>query len=391
MRNLKDPISVQKNDVKPRVFIGSSLQAKDIGLAVQRCLQDWCYPELWDQGFFVLSATTIENLENQLPQFSFAIFVLTPDDIAYIKQKKSPVPRDNLILEIGMSIGILGRSRTFLITPRGSNLKLPSDLYGVIYAQYDSEAPNLVAALGPACNQVREAITAPVLRTNSLFRASLGNAIHKVHPYYYGELEKYLHYFGNIVFSSGVLRRNWTIDLSYDFSKIGENIITENIVWDYEFINITEDPINYDMSLFSLTDESSSLISLTRMDTNGKRNNVFINGRTTLETVGLLSKRQSTVLLEPGVSHFISMQYKQNHPVSPERHHIHNAFAPRDPTSSARLKIRVPNGYRADVLGRDIITPQKLADHWDFRIPGPLLPEQIIEYFFEKEDNQTNE
>lgn len=381
----------QSSSTKPRAFIGCSSEAKKLGEAVQRNLESWCYPELWTQGFFMLSATTIESLEKRLPEYAFAVFLLTPDDATIIRRKKQPAPRDNLILEVGLSIGILGRFRTFLVIPRdSSDLRLPTDILDVTCAEYDPAAPNPVAALGPACNKIRDAMGTPALRPDDLLRASIGKAIRDVHPHHLGEVETYLRYLSDMVFSTGVLRRNWTIDLSYDFSKIAENVIRERIVWDYEFINVTSRELNYPMRLFSLVDESNSLISFTRMHTNGKKEDVFINGQTTVESLGVFARRQRTVLLPPGVSHFISMRFEQDHPVSPQRHYIHNAFAPIEPTLSAQLKIRVPDGYRADVLGREIIAPTKLHDHWDFRIPGPLLPEQIIEYMVQKEVSSGN-
>lgn len=370
---------------KHRAFIGCSSEANVVALAIQQNLETWCYPEIWNQGFFVLSDTTIESLEKQLAEYTYAVFLLTPDDVTIFRHKKSSTPRDNLLLEVGMSIGLLGRSRTFLVVPKDSSLRLPTDLLGITCADYDSSAPNHVAALAPACNKIRDAMGKPSLRSDDVLRGTLGKAISEVHPHHFGEIERYLRYLGDIVFSTGVLRRNWTIDLSYDFSRISENIIRERIVWDYEFINVTSRTLEYPMRLFTFSDETNSLVSFTRMDANGKSENVFANVESPVKAIGLFAKRQHTVQIHPCVSYFISMRFEQDHPVSPERHFIHNAFAPIEPTLSARLKIRVPQGYRADVLGRDILTPMKLHDHWDFRIPGPLLPEQIIEYMVQKE------
>ena len=88
-----------------RAFIGSSTESVTAAEAIQRNLRTWCFPEIWSQGIFTLSSTGIESLERQLPQYAFAVFLLTPDDISLYRGQESPVPRDNLVLEVGLSIG----------------------------------------------------------------------------------------------------------------------------------------------------------------------------------------------------------------------------------------------------------------------------------------------
>ena len=57
-------------------------------------------------------------------------------------------------------MGRLGRSRTFVIRPRGERLKIPSDLAGVNTALYDWNRSdrNCKAAVGSACDGIREII-----------------------------------------------------------------------------------------------------------------------------------------------------------------------------------------------------------------------------------------
>lgn len=376
----------QPNSKKHRAFIGCTKEAQYLAEAIQSNLASWCYPELWSHGFFTLSKTTIESLENGLPNFGFAVFLLTPDDISIVKGKRHPAARDNLILEVGMAIGLLGRSHTFIVVPKDSGLKLPTDILGVTYAEYDSSAPNFQAAFAPACNKIRDAFEQSLARPIDLVRTHFGHSMQYIHPHHLGESDALISHVSEMVFSKGVLRRNWTIDLSYDFAKIDKNIITEKIIWDYEFINITTKRIDYPITLFSLIGDINTLVSFTKMESNGNRVPVFTSGDTNVEQQRLFLKRQRVVPLPPSVSHFITMQFLLDHPVSPQAHYIHNAFAPIEPTLSTRLKVFVPNGYRMDVLGIEGIEPIKLGDQWDFRIPTPLLPEQIIEYIFQKED-----
>jgi CRP/FNR family transcriptional regulator, cyclic AMP receptor protein len=46
------------------------------------------------------------------------------------------VPRDNLILELGLFIGAIGRQRAIMIYPKRPKVKLPTDSLGVTPISY---------------------------------------------------------------------------------------------------------------------------------------------------------------------------------------------------------------------------------------------------------------
>jgi len=81
--------------------------------------------------------TIIEKLEAHT-SVDFAIVLLTPDDIGYPandKSKKSTRARQNVLLELGLFIGVLGRSRVCALYKRG--VEIPSDYQGVLFTPMD--------------------------------------------------------------------------------------------------------------------------------------------------------------------------------------------------------------------------------------------------------------
>jgi CRP/FNR family cyclic AMP-dependent transcriptional regulator len=55
-------------------------------------------------------------------------------------------------------MGRIGRHRSLLLEPRGEEVKLPSDLTGITAIAYKNDPSNVAAAMGPACNRVRDII-----------------------------------------------------------------------------------------------------------------------------------------------------------------------------------------------------------------------------------------
>ena len=146
--------------MKPRVFIGSSTEQVEVANAIQQNLEHNCEPTVWNQGTLQLSSNALDDLLQELRKSDFGIFVFGPDDIAIIRGHQHQATRDNVIFELGLFTGRLGKKRTFFVLPRGlgSGLRLPSDLLGVTPATYDANRSDLRAALGPACTEMRRII-----------------------------------------------------------------------------------------------------------------------------------------------------------------------------------------------------------------------------------------
>ncbi|EKO3519504.1 nucleotide-binding protein [Vibrio fluvialis] len=146
--------------VKPKIFIGSSVEGLSVAYAIQQNLTHDAEPTVWDQGIFDLSKTTMESLTKAVDESDVGVFVFSPDDVTKMRGSDHNTVRDNVIFEFGLFTGKLGRDRVFFVRPDGHDLHLPTDLLGITPGVYNPnrEDGRLQAATGPACNQIREAI-----------------------------------------------------------------------------------------------------------------------------------------------------------------------------------------------------------------------------------------
>jgi len=144
--------------MKASLFIGSSVEGLSIANAIQHNLEHDCNPTIWHQGMFQLSSTTLDDLLKAVKTHQFAIFVFTPDDVIKIRENTTAAVRDNIVFELGLFLGALGKERVYFVKPKNADLHIPSDLLGVTPGTYNDqrEDQNMLAALGPFCSQVRE-------------------------------------------------------------------------------------------------------------------------------------------------------------------------------------------------------------------------------------------
>lgn len=145
---------------KIRVFIISSAEALEVARIIQNALShDGFIVTLWTDGVFKVANYALESLEGAVDDSDFAIAVAHNDDMTLFRGKDWPTPRDNVVFELGLFMGRLGRKRAILMEPREEKVKLPSDLAGVTTIPYVYEPGKDAAALmGPACNVLRDHI-----------------------------------------------------------------------------------------------------------------------------------------------------------------------------------------------------------------------------------------
>lgn len=165
---------------KPSVFIGSSSEGLKIAKNIQLLLDKVCEVTIWSQGVFGLSRGYLEELVSSLEKFDFAILVLTPDDMTISRYVESQSPRDNVIFELGLFVGGIGRNRTYIVFNRTKQIKMPSDLAGISMATFELHSDgNLQASLGACCTQIENEIEKYGVRESKRFN-QLANATKNV-------------------------------------------------------------------------------------------------------------------------------------------------------------------------------------------------------------------
>lgn len=146
---------------KPRLFIASSTENLDVAYAAQANLEADAEVIVWDQGIFDLSSYILEGLLQELDRADFGLFIFAPEDTTRIRGEDNRTVRDNVVLELGLFVGRLGRESCFILQPSGSQQQrtLP-DLSGLIVAKYDPNRidENWRAALQTACYSIRNRI-----------------------------------------------------------------------------------------------------------------------------------------------------------------------------------------------------------------------------------------
>lgn len=142
---------------RTKVFLISSVESLPIARIIQNSFEhDDFLTTLWTDGVFRAANYTLEALEEQLDDSDVAIAIAHGDDLTQFRGQDWPSPRDNVVFELGMFMGKLGRSRAILMEPREEKVRLPSDLSGITTIAYRYEAGKDSAALmAPACNRLR--------------------------------------------------------------------------------------------------------------------------------------------------------------------------------------------------------------------------------------------
>jgi predicted nucleotide-binding protein len=89
-----------------------------------------------------MGSTVIEKLEREARDAAFAIVLLTPDDEGRVRTDPEAEPaelrrraRQNVVLEYGYFLGLLGRGRVVALASEPDGFDTPTDMSGVLYVE----------------------------------------------------------------------------------------------------------------------------------------------------------------------------------------------------------------------------------------------------------------
>lgn len=144
---------------KPHAIVFSSGKAHSIAEAVKENLEMRGYfADTWKENFFDENNTAaLHTFLKKLLCFDFAVLVLGDDDVRLdtTNGNPTPVPRDNVIFELGAAMARMGTKKTFLLTPIEPHVTLPSYFKGIDPLIYELRADgNHVAGTGTACTHI---------------------------------------------------------------------------------------------------------------------------------------------------------------------------------------------------------------------------------------------
>ena len=115
--------------------------------------------DVWDEGVFGLGNSYLEDLLKAVETYDFAVFIFAPDDLTTMRAKRRASVRDNVVFELGLFMGRLGRHRSFWLVPRGKDEpKIPSDLDGISRANFETSPSKRAESLAMACRKVRDEV-----------------------------------------------------------------------------------------------------------------------------------------------------------------------------------------------------------------------------------------
>lgn len=114
--------------------------------------------------------STLDGLFEVVEGYDFGLFVFAPDDDEEKAGEKMKAVRSNVILELGLFLGALGRDRTFAVmwepvptrsrprVRRQDRIRPPTDLLGITIPTFQGHGPALTRSIEQAASAIRRRI-----------------------------------------------------------------------------------------------------------------------------------------------------------------------------------------------------------------------------------------
>jgi Predicted nucleotide-binding protein containing TIR-like domain len=244
--------------MKPSVFVGSSVEQLATARALRGCLQYDANVTIWDEGVFNLGNSTLDDLLKALDDYDFAVFVFSPDDLTRMRKSDSPTVRDNVVFELGLFMGRIGKHRTFWITPRGLGAPhIPTDLRGINTATFEpfsgtASNTDIRPIMGPTCDRIREVINQLGRRNDRLIYEIENPRILCAASPQYAELG-----FTGDVAAIQACFPTVTVSHDIDATRLRQSLVAGN--WDIVHLVTYVDPLTGDLVLNHISFEAGGV------------------------------------------------------------------------------------------------------------------------------------
>lgn len=174
--------------MKKRIFIGSSLESRDLAGLIQEALSTDFECVLWYEDFFSLGKHYYTDLIQKIITFDYAIMIGGEDD--YVKristQTEKIAPRDNVYLEYGLFSGILSPGKVLLLMHE--KCMVASDLLGMSLTHYSNQSEALSIVKEWIERQQHRDIRRALSRSDVGLMPTVGIAV----GYYYNFLKPFI-------------------------------------------------------------------------------------------------------------------------------------------------------------------------------------------------------
>jgi hypothetical protein len=159
--------------MKPTLFIGSSTKRLPIARGLKQILTDCADVTVWNVApeLSVMGESTLNGLIKVGEVYDFALLVFGSDDCTMMGGVEIPTVRDNVIFELGLFMGHMGKGRAFWLSPKGPKAPhVSSDLDGIIHLEFDepekTDDQSILASLAETREKVYRQISSLEFRTS---------------------------------------------------------------------------------------------------------------------------------------------------------------------------------------------------------------------------------
>ena len=156
-------------DNKPKIFLGSARESLGDLLALQTALKHsahllgWFANDARPKDFSIFLDTLVDFGK----RVDAAVFIADATDILKKRSRVYDVCRDNVLFEIALFVGILGKDRVFVVSPEDAKLGWPSDIATLQPKQFSRPDPldtDFIAMLETAMQPIAKEIATQLMR-----------------------------------------------------------------------------------------------------------------------------------------------------------------------------------------------------------------------------------